>query len=66
LGPGHEIEIARAMRLRAPHAQPNRLLVSHADEALGRGGEMLAALDAMGPPVLVIEGVTTVFPLVGL
>ena len=66
LGPGHEIEIARAMRLRAPHAQPNRLLVSHADEALGRGGEMLAALDAMGPPLLVIEGVTTVFPLVGL
>jgi predicted protein tyrosine phosphatase len=66
LGPGHEIEIARAMRLRAPHAQPNRLLVSHADEALGRGGEMLAALDAMGPPLLVVEGVTTVFPLVGL
>jgi predicted protein tyrosine phosphatase len=66
LGPGREIEIARAMRLRAPHAQPNRLLVSHADEALGRGGEMLAALDAMGPPLLVVEGVTTVFPLVGL
>ncbi len=66
LGPGHEIEIARAMRQRAPHAQPNRLLVSHADEALGRSGKMLAALDAMGPPLVVEEGVTTEFPLTGL
>lgn len=66
LGPGHEIEIARAMRRRAPHAQPNRLLVSHADEALGRGGAMLAALNQMGPPVLVEEGVTTILPLVEL
>ena len=66
LGPGHELEIARAMRRRAPHAQPNRLLVSHADDALGRGGAMVAALNAMGPPLLVEEGVTTVLPLVGL
>ena len=66
LGPDREIEIARAMRLRAPHAQPNRLLVQHADDALGRGGRMLAALNSMGPPVLVEEGVTTIFPLVGL
>ena len=66
LGPDHEIEIARAMRQRAPHAQPNRLLVSHADEALGRGGKMLAALDTMGPPLVVEEGVITAFPLVGL
>ena len=66
LGPDHEIEIARAMRQRAPHAQPNRLLVSHADEALGRGGKMLAALNTMGPPLVVEEGVITAFPLVGL
>jgi predicted protein tyrosine phosphatase len=66
LGPDHEIEIAKAMRLRAPHAQPNRLLVQHADDALGRGGRMLAALNSMGPPLLVEEGVTTIFPLVGL
>jgi predicted protein tyrosine phosphatase len=66
LGPDREIEIARAMRLRAPHAQPNRLLVQHADDALGRGGRMLAALNSMGPPVLVEEGITTIFPLVGL
>ena len=66
LGPGREIEIARAIRQRAPHAQPNRLLVSHADDALGRGGRMVLALNSMGPPLMVEEGVTTVFPLVGL
>ena len=66
LGPGREIEIANAMRRRAPHAQPNRLLISHADEALGRGGAMIAAVQGMGPPVLVEEGVTTTLPLVGL
>ena len=66
LGPDREIEIARAMRQRAPHAQPNRLLVSHADQALGRDGKMLAALEAMGPPLVVEEGVTTSFPLAGL
>lgn len=65
-GPGHEIQIARAMRRRAPHAQPNRLLVSHADDALGRRGAMLAALNQMGPPVLVEEGVTTLLPLAEL
>jgi predicted protein tyrosine phosphatase len=66
MGADREIEIARAMRLRAPHAQPNRLLVQHADDALGRGGRMIAALNSMGPPLVVAEGVTTAFPLVGL
>ena len=66
LGPDREIEIARAMRQRAPHAQPNRLLVQHADDALGRKGKMIAALNSMGPPLVVEEGITTVFPLVGL
>jgi predicted protein tyrosine phosphatase len=66
LGPGHEIEIARAMRQRAPHAQPNRLLVRHADDALERGGDMVEALNNMGPPLVVEEGVITIFPLAGL
>ena len=66
LGPGCEAEIAKAMRRRAPHAQPNPLLVRHADDALGRGGAMLAAVEAMGPPLLLEEGVTTFFPLVDL
>ncbi len=66
LGPDREIEIARAMRRRAPHAQPNRLLVMHADAALGRGGRMIAALNSMGPALAMEEGVTTAFPLAGL
>lgn len=66
LGRDREIEIALAMRRRAPHASPNALLVRHADEALGRNGRMVAALDAMGEPVNVLEGVTTDFPLAGL
>ena len=52
LGPGREIEIARAIR--------------HADEALGRQGGMVLALNSMGPPLVVEEGVTTTFPLAGL
>jgi predicted protein tyrosine phosphatase len=66
LGPNREIEVARAMRSRAPHAQPNRLLVQHADDALGRNGKMIAALNSMGPALIMEEGVTTAFPLVGL
>ena len=62
LGHGREAEIARAMRRRAPHACPNSLLVRHADDALGRDGRMLAALEAMGPPVMMLEGATTDFP----
>jgi predicted protein tyrosine phosphatase len=66
LGLGHEVEIALAMRRRAPHASPNTLLVRHADEALGRNGRMVAALNVMGQPLMVAEGVTTTFPLVNL
>ena len=66
LGADREVEIAMAIRRRAPHANPNRLLVSHADEALGRGGRMLTALKAMGQSVQVEEGVVTTFPLVNL
>ncbi|MEI9932065.1 MAG: protein-tyrosine phosphatase family protein [Rhizomicrobium sp.] len=29
-GPGHELDIARTLRMRAPHAQPNKLLVKFA------------------------------------
>jgi predicted protein tyrosine phosphatase len=66
LGPGREVEIALAIRRRAAHANPNPLLVHHADEALGRGGRMVEALNAMGPPLMVMEGVTTALPLVRL
>ena len=66
LGQDHEVAIARAMRRRAPHADPNRLLVAHADDALARGGRMVTALKVMGPPLRVTEGIVTAFPLVNL
>jgi predicted protein tyrosine phosphatase len=66
LGPDREIEIARAIRRRAPHAAPNALLVAHADGLLNRGGRMIAAVNAMGPARMVEEGVATDLPLVGL
>jgi len=66
LGEGREEEIARAIRRRAPHANPNRLLVAHADAALARNGKMVAALEVMGDAVKTEEGVLTSFPLVNL
>jgi predicted protein tyrosine phosphatase len=47
-GDGHEDRIARYLRASAPHAQPNRLMISHADRLLAREGRMIAAVEAMG------------------
>jgi predicted protein tyrosine phosphatase len=44
-----EMSIARQIRAASPSAAPNRLIVRLADEALGRRGRMVAAVDAMGP-----------------
>ncbi len=51
-----EIAIAPQMRAASPIAQPNRLIVSLADKALGREGRMLRALDEMGPGSLTSVG----------
>jgi predicted protein tyrosine phosphatase len=51
-----EISIARQIRAASPIAQPNRLIVSLADKALGREGRMLRALDEMGPGSMMVEG----------
>lgn len=51
-----ELTIARQIRAASPCAQPNRLIVTLADHALGRQGRMLRALDAIGPGNLSIEG----------
>jgi predicted protein tyrosine phosphatase len=51
-----EIAIARQIRKASPIAQPNRLIVSLADKALGRDGRMLRALDQMGPGTLTNVG----------
>ena len=62
-GPGHELTLARALRFHAPHAHPNRALVRHADDALGRQGRMIAAVEAMGEARQVWEGEVVELPL---
>ena len=62
-GPGAEQEIAWLLRERAPHAQPNRLLVRLADEAMGRRGAMVRAIDSLGTGVLATEGFPVEIPL---
>jgi predicted protein tyrosine phosphatase len=51
-----ELAIARAIRAASPIAAPNRLIVGLADQALGRDGRMLRALDAIGPGAMLTEG----------
>ena len=51
-----EMTIARQIRAASPIANPNRLIVSLADKALGREGRMLRALDEMGPGSMTVEG----------
>jgi predicted protein tyrosine phosphatase len=51
-----EIVFARQIRSASPMASPNRLIVSLADQALGREGRMLRALDEIGPASMMVEG----------
>ena len=64
LGPGSEREIARAIRIRAPHAWPNALMVRYADDILGREGRMVEAIGEIGRGIIVVEGTCVEFPLV--
>ncbi len=50
-----ETEIAQQIRAASPSASPNRLIVALADQALGRNGRMLRALDHMGPGAMTVE-----------
>jgi predicted protein tyrosine phosphatase len=43
-----EAEIAQALRRASPTATPNALIVSLADQALGRDGRMVRAIEAIG------------------
>jgi len=54
-GPGHEEAIARELRELAPHAQPNRLIIRHADRLLERDGRMIEAVESMGEARVVWE-----------
>ena len=62
-GNGAEFRIGRELRARAPHAYPNRLIVRLADEKLERQGNMVQAVEEMGPGTMVEEGPLVEFPL---
>jgi predicted protein tyrosine phosphatase len=61
--PGRELEIARALRERAPHAYPNSLMIRHADMLLKRDGRMVEAIASIGRGEIVIEGSCVRLPL---
>jgi predicted protein tyrosine phosphatase len=50
-----ESRIAQALRAASPAAHPNARFVRLAEARLGRDGRMSAALDALPPPVPVLE-----------
>lgn len=52
----HERDIAQALRKASPTATPNERLVEAADETLGRGGRMSAAVAAIGRGADCFEG----------
>ena len=60
---GAEYRIAREMRARAPHAYPNRLMVQLADDMLERQGNMVRAVEEIGPGTAVEEGPIVEYPL---
>ena len=57
-----ELDIAQRLRRAAPHAYPNRRLVGLADEALGRKGRMVEAIEAIGDSDFAVMGRTFELP----
>ena len=49
--------IAERLRRASPTAYPNRLMIHLADQALGRDGRMVAAIEAIGRGVIAAEAV---------
>lgn len=60
--PGREAEAARLLRQRAPHAKPNRRMIGFADQALGLGGRLIEAVEAMGDPDFATMGTLVELP----
>ena len=61
--PGFEREIAEELRRRAPSVTPNRLMVSLADDLLGRSGRMTEAIHRIGRGADAFEGEPYQLPL---
>jgi predicted protein tyrosine phosphatase len=51
-----EKAVAQSIRTLSATAMPNVMLVGHADRYLGRGGRMIAAVEALGPGLPAQEG----------
>jgi predicted protein tyrosine phosphatase len=58
-----ELVIARAIRAASPTATPNGRLVALADEALGRKGRMISAIETIGRGEDCFEGTPFVLEL---
>ncbi|WP_182085645.1 tyrosine protein phosphatase [Aureimonas sp. ME7] len=58
-----EEALAQELRRRAPSATPNPLLIQLADEKLGRGGRMVAAIQRIGRGADAFAGTPFVLPL---
>jgi predicted protein tyrosine phosphatase len=54
--PGRERDIADELRVRAPFATPNRLMVALADDVLQRSGRMIAAIEHIGRGAEAFQG----------
>ena len=59
---GTEHDLAWALRRASPTAYPNRLLVALADEALGRDGRMITAVEDIGRGQIVEEAQVFALP----
>ena len=58
-----EMELALKLRLASPSATPNRLIIKHVDDRLGRKGRMLRAVDSIGRGANAYEGVPFILSL---
>jgi predicted protein tyrosine phosphatase len=57
-GPGHETDLAMALRALSSAATPNPRMIALADDLLGREGKMIAAIRAIGRGEEAYEGAT--------
>lgn len=57
--PGQELELAQRLRAAAPHAHPNRLLVSLGDRHLGCNGALIDAVESIGYGTMLDRGPLT-------
>lgn len=57
-----EAALAAALRRAAPHADPCPLLVSYADDLLGRGGRMIEAIEDLPAPAPALAAPLVILP----